>query len=355
LERVPPWEKNETTQVALSVAARLVASGTAKYEEKKSAPPVPPTQKPIQSARPSEMEFFESDVPQGDGLCSDNSCPCNDTVIRRGTGYLFIEEEIVEFRRKYRGMQDAINAKEVAARARGNALGFQRYIEHGRIGPVLVCERGARLRELDLSVAAADAAHWWQTGLVPLRATPKQGRGRANVPQKPDEPAPKAGPPPAFVVAAQAVNALVKVTNDIQRLPTFKKDEAAQMAEALEPILAVVYKQLDDMEAQGVDAEEIRALRALALFREAGVASAVGSKIWPSEGHAIWYDRAIDLYGKSNDLIPTAEAYLLMGSLLQSRDRADEALAAFQEAERRGTGDVKRGATEAISEFAAKR
>jgi hypothetical protein len=41
-----------------------------------------------------------------------------------------------------------------------------------RLGPILVCERGAKLRNLDLEVAAADAKYWWETGRVPLRATP---------------------------------------------------------------------------------------------------------------------------------------------------------------------------------------
>jgi len=41
-----------------------------------------------------------------------------------------------------------------------------------RLGPILVCEQGAKLRGLDLEVAATDAKHWWKTGFVPLRATP---------------------------------------------------------------------------------------------------------------------------------------------------------------------------------------
>lgn len=118
--------------------------------------------------------YFESDVPQENGLCSDNACPCDNTVILRGTGYLFIDTDLVEFRKKHPRLQDAINAREAAARGRGVALGMQGYVEIGRVGPILVCERGARLRGLDLRTASADATHWWRTGLVPLRATPKQ-------------------------------------------------------------------------------------------------------------------------------------------------------------------------------------
>lgn len=42
----------------------------------------------------------------------------------------------------------------------------------GTASPIMCCEQGARLRGLDLEIAAADAKYWWETGLVPLRATP---------------------------------------------------------------------------------------------------------------------------------------------------------------------------------------
>jgi hypothetical protein len=38
--------------------------------------------------------------------------------------------------------------------------------------PILVCEQGAKLRGLDLKVAAEDAKRWWKTGKVSLRPTP---------------------------------------------------------------------------------------------------------------------------------------------------------------------------------------
>src|SRR5205085_9119964 len=56
-----------------------------------------------------------------------------------------------------------------------DAIGFGASFTSYRIGPVLMCEQGARLRNLDLGVAAADAKQWWETGQVPLRATPIKG------------------------------------------------------------------------------------------------------------------------------------------------------------------------------------
>ncbi len=114
------------------------------------------------------VRFFECDVPGGDGLCSDNSCPCPEVRIARGTGYLFIEEELVEFRKRYQSISSARAAMQQSA----NPLQSSRASIFYRLGPILVCEQGAKLRNLDLNVASADARYWWETGKVPLRATP---------------------------------------------------------------------------------------------------------------------------------------------------------------------------------------
>ena len=46
----------------------------------------------------------------------------------------------------------------------------------GSAYPILMCEQGAKARGLNLEVAAADAARWWETGRVPLRPTPFAAR-----------------------------------------------------------------------------------------------------------------------------------------------------------------------------------
>jgi hypothetical protein len=117
------------------------------------------------------MEYFECDVPEGNGLCSDDACPCSEVVIPRGTGYLYIEQSLVNFRRKFPTMESARRAmqekhEQLQAKFGDTVSGFY------RLGPILVCEEGAKLRNLDLKIAAADARHWWETGQVPLRATP---------------------------------------------------------------------------------------------------------------------------------------------------------------------------------------
>ena len=116
------------------------------------------------------MKYFECDVPSGDGVCSDNSCPCPDVVIPCGTGYLYIEQSLIDFRSQYPSLKSARGAmQQMQLQMRANLGMFTGFY---RLGPILVCKQGAKLRKLDLEVAAADAEHWWKTGKVPLRATP---------------------------------------------------------------------------------------------------------------------------------------------------------------------------------------
>jgi hypothetical protein len=122
------------------------------------------------------MDYFEVPIaagPDGNGLCSDNDCPCGypGAKIPRGTGYVFISQAVVDFRKDAPSVRDA-QTKIAAMRARtGSALLFDQNV----VAPTLMCEQGARKRGLDLAIAAVDATHWWETGMVPLRATPLAG------------------------------------------------------------------------------------------------------------------------------------------------------------------------------------
>ena len=96
--------------------------------------------------------YQKSSIPQTAGICSDRQCPCDETVIPRGTGYLYISPQAVAY------------MKMKMSEVKPNFL-------YGPM-PILVCRQGAELRGLDLETAAADAKRWWDTGAVPLRPTP---------------------------------------------------------------------------------------------------------------------------------------------------------------------------------------
>src|SRR3972149_4931690 len=51
--------------------------------------------------------FFEVPRPPGDGLCSDDQCPCPENLIPRGTGYVFISQDVVNNRRNARSVAEA--------------------------------------------------------------------------------------------------------------------------------------------------------------------------------------------------------------------------------------------------------
>jgi len=126
---------------------------------------------------PPEVEllpegYFEVPLPDGDGMCCDEGCVCGSVVIARGTGYLFIEQETVDFRSNAPTVEQA-RAKERRVRSQMGDMDEAAAVMHGRTTALLICEQSARHRGIDLEAAAADAAHWWETGQAPLRATPE--------------------------------------------------------------------------------------------------------------------------------------------------------------------------------------
>ena len=117
------------------------------------------------------MEYFYSEVPKWGGLCSDPACPCDETSIPVGQGYLYIPRELCAFRWDCRTMDEVATKMERLQKESGTFL----MMGHGIINPILVCEIGAKKRQLNLEIAGQDAKHWWATGMVPFRPTPRVG------------------------------------------------------------------------------------------------------------------------------------------------------------------------------------
>lgn len=115
------------------------------------------------------LEYFELSLPDGDAYCSDSQCPCADTVIPRGEGYLYISPDVVEFRSDAQSHEEMRRKVENVSRL----FGGKSVVLHEEVsGGILMCEVGAKRRNLNLRMAASDAAYWWKTGMAPLRATP---------------------------------------------------------------------------------------------------------------------------------------------------------------------------------------
>jgi hypothetical protein len=119
----------------------------------------------------STMNYFEFPSRDGDGRCSDNACPCPEpgTRLPRGTGYLYISPQAVEFRTDCLTWEAFLNKMD-RIKSFGNAQIFM--VDMTAINPVIMCEQGATKRGLDLAAAAADARDWWECGKALLRATP---------------------------------------------------------------------------------------------------------------------------------------------------------------------------------------
>jgi hypothetical protein len=113
---------------------------------------------------------FVVPVTNGAGKCSDPECSCGNAVIPKGTGYLNISQKVVDYRQDCPTPRDLI----YKLNKRQAELGCFETVELDRsaVFPQLLCKEAAIRHQLNLEVAAEDAANWWNTGEVPLRSTP---------------------------------------------------------------------------------------------------------------------------------------------------------------------------------------
>lgn len=171
------------------------------------------------------VKYFECTRPSGDGTCSDDSCPCGypGVKIPRGTGYFYISKELVEMRRDALGLAE-IQQKVIATQRKFGATIVT--ATNGVFMPILMCELGAKKRGINLEVAAADAKHWWETGLAPLSPTPRAGEVR----QVGDVEAPVKGSRKSHVMAGVIGIAIVLLVAAILTPAVLKAREAGQRA-----------------------------------------------------------------------------------------------------------------------------
>lgn len=127
------------------------------------------------------MRYFVSPpMSKRGGLCSYPPCPCDEVEIPRGSGYLYITAECCDFRSDAASLE-ALEAKIERIQEERNQLIM---LGPGIASPILMCSQGAKMLDLDLEIAAADARAWWETGEVPFRPTPKRGEPAREMEQR---------------------------------------------------------------------------------------------------------------------------------------------------------------------------
>ena len=117
------------------------------------------------------MEYFDSAAPKRGGSCSDPECPCDETAIPVGQGYLWISLELCDFRWDCRTPAELAQKIERLEKETNSII----MLGPGTAAPILMCEVGARNRKLELEISQEDAKRWWATGQVPFRPTPRAG------------------------------------------------------------------------------------------------------------------------------------------------------------------------------------
>jgi hypothetical protein len=187
--------KKKTRKPVKGQRPRPAAQQKARPEE----PSHPLMVRPAATSVPA-LVYFEVPRPEGDGICSDGACSCKRAVIARGNGYLYVSQEAVDFRNDAQSVA-AAQAKANRVRMQMSNMAEAAAVIHGRTTAVLLCQQAAEGKCLDLVVAAADARHWWDTGMAPLRATPvapvaeKKSRGTRSTEMVAEKPKTKAKKP----------------------------------------------------------------------------------------------------------------------------------------------------------------
>lgn len=79
---------------------------------------------------------------------------------------MYFSRELVDFRKDCRTYEELLIKLDRMAKSddtveKLGAAGLIRIFPPGTFSPILMCEQGAKLRGLDLAIAAADAGLWW--------------------------------------------------------------------------------------------------------------------------------------------------------------------------------------------------
>ena len=124
----------------------------------------------VSTSQDDTSRYFEVPVRHSAGHCAEPRCPCGNAMIPKGSGYLYINSKVVEFRNDCPTPADLLYKFNKARADLGCLETFAP--DYEVIYPRLLCKSAANRHQLSLEVAAEDAENWWKTGQVPLRPTP---------------------------------------------------------------------------------------------------------------------------------------------------------------------------------------
>lgn len=111
-------------------------------------------------------------------FCGSATCICAGCELPEDKGYLYISQKVVDRRvskRRTRHEQSLPDYMKGVHRAIAVDVGIADApveVNERNDLPVKLCEDAANALDLNLTIAGRDLREWWQTGRVPLRATP---------------------------------------------------------------------------------------------------------------------------------------------------------------------------------------
>jgi len=123
------------------------------------------------SSKKKNMIYFETKPPfMGKAYCSDEKCNCNEVELSTSDSYIYISQELVEFRRDC--LTNKKFDKKVDQIKKDNELENFTFIGGIAPTPIIMCKNAAVRNRLDLGKANSDAKLWWLENKLPLETTP---------------------------------------------------------------------------------------------------------------------------------------------------------------------------------------
>ncbi|MFZ4525556.1 MAG: DUF1566 domain-containing protein [Chlorobium sp.] len=162
---------NWLTKIFVHKKESIPAESPKQYEEEflaaheSTSSPEPSESSLVTKQITQELPMMECSPFPGETFCSDSECSCSYATMPPAKGYLWIKPEVAVTR------MTCLSLTLLHGYLRASAIsGIDEIMQ--LCLPVVVCEKAAKRRNLDLVVASSDYDSWVKTGTVPCRATP---------------------------------------------------------------------------------------------------------------------------------------------------------------------------------------
>jgi len=157
--------------LVILVTGGIIVSKTIEIMSEKSASKNKKASKNTNFRDEKNVIYFETKPPfMGKVYCSDERCDCNEIELFQNDSYIFISNELVEFRRDC--LTNIKFDEKIDQIKKDNEIDNFTFIGGIAPKPIIMCKSAAQRNKLHLGRANSDAKLWWLENKLPLESTP---------------------------------------------------------------------------------------------------------------------------------------------------------------------------------------